>query len=442
MAGGKAPVYGPGGGGGAGVGSGVNGGNGFAGQVEIIWSTGSAPSANILRFLLHVPAAGDTNNAGVMWMDTNGTIARVGVTYTTASGGSLTLTGYNASNTLLFTGTPITGVNGLLLLCSIELFPSGSNILYAFECIQPGASSAYQAQSGTQNSASIGAVTGWHAATNQAENAASGLVGTSIGHVVVQYELETLTSVSQALNGWIGELAATRFQRICGEQGIPFTLRGNLSDTGPMGAQPDDTLMNVLQQTEDLDQGLIFEPRSSFGLGYRTYLNLTNQNPAMVADYSQAHISAPFQPTEDDQLTRNVVTITRTGGSSYVAQATTGPLSTQSPPNGVGQYTYSLTVNAQSDSQLPATANPILALGTVDDFRYPQVTFDLSRVELQQLFEYLTQLRVGDYVQIVNPPAFLTSNSINQLAYGFTRTIDGLHYTVEINCVPEAPFET
>lgn len=443
MSSGKAPVYGPGGGGGAGVGAGANGGNGSAGLVEISYTAGTAPSANILRFLMHVPAAGDTNNAAVMWMDTNGTLAKVGVTYTTASSGSLTLTAYNSGGTLLFTGTPITGVNGLLLMVSIELFPSGSTILAALECIIPGASSAYQAQSGTVSGTNtLGAVTGYHSGTVLAENAPSGLVGTSIGHIVVQYELETLTSVSQALNGYIGELAATRFQRLLGEEGIPFTLIGNLSDTEPMGAQPDDKLINVLQQTEDLDQGLMFEPRNSFGLGYRTYLSMTNQNPGLVADYSQAHVSPPFQPTEDDQLTRNIVTITRTGGSSYVAQVTTGPLSTQNPPNGVGQYTYSLTVNAQTDTQLPATANPILALGTVDDYRYPQVTFDLSRPELQQLFEYLTQMQVGDRLQIVNPPSFLTATSIDQLAYGFTLDISGFKYTFEINCVPEAPFET
>lgn len=443
VANGSTPTYGPGGGGGGGSGVNVRGGNGYAGQVELIYTAANAPDYNILRFLLHVPSGGDTDAAGVMWLDTSGTVALAGVTYTAASSGTLTMTGYSSGGGTLFTSGTITGVNGQLLMVSMELHVNGSTVDYAMRAIVAGASSEFAAAAtGTVSGTNlIGAVTSYHAGTVKAENAASGLSGTSVGHVIVQYSYEALTAVSGALAGHAGELAGTRFLRLCSEQGITASLVGSASDTPAMGPQPDGTLMTVLQQTEDLDRGLLFETMDAFGLSYRTHTNLTNQTQQLQADYSQAHLSQPFAPTEDDQLTRNVVTVSRTNGSSVTVTELTGPLSTQDPPNGAGEYTYSLSVNAQTDSQLTAVANQILGLGTVDDFRYPKITFTLTRAEVQELFGAVMALGIGDHLQVINPPSFLTPNTIDQLAFGFAFTLAAYQLTAVINCVPESPYE-
>jgi hypothetical protein len=55
---------------------------------------------------------------------------------------------------------------------------------------------------------------------------------------------------------------------------------------------------------------------------------------------------------DDDQATRNDITAVRKNGSSYRLVATSGPLSVQAPPLGVGRYDDSVTVNVQTDDQL------------------------------------------------------------------------------------------
>src|SRR6266568_1062288 len=93
---------GPGGGGGGGGGLGFNvngggtGGNGAGGKLQMTYSASSVGvvSANTLRFLLDVPAAGDTNLGVLARMFTTGSIYQLDVIYGT--GGTLTLTGYSA----------------------------------------------------------------------------------------------------------------------------------------------------------------------------------------------------------------------------------------------------------------------------------------------------------------------------------------------------------
>ena len=432
---GKTPVYAPGGGGGGACGPSNTGGNGASGQVEILYSAASVPSWNVLRFLLVVPQGGDTDGAIVAQMQTNGSVAKCQLVYNIASTGEITMKGLASGGGTLFTAGPITVVNGQPILVSLELNTIGSTVQYRMQTLS---------LSGFNNSTGFASIGGANVLGTVSEvdvDPNSNLVGSSVGHIVVQYVSETITSLTNAINAWAGELAAARFLRLCAEEGVPAILNGNTSDTGAMGPQPDDTLVNVLQQVEDLDRGLLYEPVGQFGLGYRTYTNMTNQSPAVTVDYSLGEMSPPFQPTEDDQLTRNVVTVSRINGSSFLMVQSTGSLSNQNPPNGVGQYAYSIAVNANADSQLSGVAKKIIALGTADNYRYPQVTFDLTRPAVLNIFSALRAMNVGDFLQIINPPSFLTTATINQLVFGFSLTIQGRKYIMGVNCVPESPFE-
>jgi hypothetical protein len=437
----------PGGGGGSGGENSSNsaahsGGNGGAGKVKLTWTPLAAPAYNIVRFLLHVPAGGDTNSSIVAQYKTSGKVATCIVTYTTATGGSLVLTGKDAGGGLLFTSVAITGVNGIAGMVSMELGP-GTTISYNLSFLNIAANTVSQAAGTASASGAVGVV------TEADVNPGAALTGTAAGGVVVQYSLETLgilmndpfAGVGPA-NGWDGERAGRRFIRLCAEEGIQSGTLGDVSATAQMGPQPDDKLLNVLQQCEDLDGGLLSESPIFFGLEYRCYSDLLNQVPAVTADYSLAHLSAPFSPTEDDQLTRNIVTVSRVNGSSATARLDTGALSTLDPPDGVGQYTYSIAVNAHADSQLQGVANRILGLGTVDEYRYPQVNFQLSRPEVAELFGSLTLLKAGDHLRILNPPSFLGISTIDLLVYGFTITLSAFQFDIGLNCVPESPFET
>lgn len=207
-----------------------------------------------------------------------------------------------------------------------------------------------------------------------------------------------------------------------------------------MGPQVDDKLVNVLQAIEDLDRGLLSETTSMFGLGYRTLASMRNQTAVLTLDYSLAELAGSLEPTYDDQLTRNDVTVSRTNGSSVEVVDTTSLMSVNDPPNGVGSYTYSLSVAAESDAQLQGIANWILTLGTVDEERYPVVTVDLRRSEVASLFATVPALVPGDFFQITNPPPFLPASTIKQLAYGFAETLNNFEWNIEINAVPESAY--
>jgi hypothetical protein len=436
MTNGKSPTYSPGGGGGGATGTGGTGGGGAAGQGEVVFTAGTTPNWNIIRFLIDIPSTGDVDNSIVVEFETNGTVERCKLTYNTAASGTLTMQGLNSVPSVIFTAPTITGVNGKKYMISMELNVDGTTVQYQLQYVQitsaAPVSPGYTAVAGSNTMGEVIQVN---------VNPSGTLAAIAIGQVTVQYGYESLSAVYNAIIGYAGELAATRFLRLCAEEGITAVLVGNATDTPAMGPQPDDTLINVLQQTEDLDRGQLFETMYQFGLGYRTWLSMTNQSPKVVIDYSLSQISPPFQPTEDDQLTRNLITVSRFNGSSYTTSLASGNMSTQSPPNGVGKYSYSITVNAFADNQLPAVAAKIIALGTVDEYRYPQITFNLARTSVQAIFSAIMSLAIGDYAQVINPPSFLTPDNINQIILGFSIQASALQLTFVLNCIPESPFE-
>jgi len=424
---------------GAGGQGGANGGaNGYAGQVEFSWAvsgTASTVNALYLRFLLDIPASGGIDGATLITLNSLSNVSQVQLVYHT--GGNLELIGKNAGGTTVFdSGSVAAGANGAHLIISIELIPSGSNFNWAFYSIQPGLNqSATTLGSGTVTSSGLAA------ATSVVVNSGGTDTGqTGIGHVAVQYYADSLANVAAAAGGYAGEIAATRFARLCTEQGIAYRLVGQVSDTGQMGAQQDDTFVNLMQTIEDFDRGQIFEPRDFFGLTYRTKASMINQSSVQY-DYAQAQISPPLQPTADDQLIRNDVTLTRLFGSSARAYLATGTMSVQDPPNGVGEYTYSATIVAFQDSQLAPLAAWIVNLGTVDDYRYPQITIDLVRAANANSFVATANMDIGDFFSIIHAPGFLTDQPIKQLDWGYTEIINARAWNFVINAVPEQPYE-
>ena len=117
-------------------------------------------------------------------------------------------------------------------------------------------------------------------------------------------------------------------------------------------------------------------------------------------------------------------------------------MSTAAPPNGVGTYVYTLTVYGFADSQLGPLSSWMLTTGTVADERYPKVSVDMTRPEIAALFSTIAGLGIGDYIQVVNAPSWLTSAPIQQLAWGTTETINAFRWTLDANSVPESPYST
>lgn len=404
--------------------------------------TGAVPAAsgtqttNALKFLLAVPSGGDTNNGVIARMYTNGTIARLDAVYTT--GGNLTITAYNAAGAqLATTGAGGPGVDGKLLFCMLFVSKSGTSVSFDFNYTDLSAPTAEGSYGGTVASASVGIV------TQVQINPGGLLTGTAVGHVVVTdaNDIGNYIGASSPITAWTGEAAGSRFARLCTEEGVTARVRGSLTDTVLMGPQPAKDFLSLLQEVEDADRGLIFEPRQCLGLGYRTRVSMLNQPAAVTLSFTSAHLSDPLEPTDDDLLTVNDITVQREGGSSMRQTLASGAMSTQPPPNGIGLYDSAVTVNLASDGQaLSDETGWLLHLGTVNELRYPRIAVNLARSELASQFYALQDVDVGDRIVVTNTPADLPPDGISQIVRGGSEVCFGFTFTLDWVCAPESPY--
>jgi len=416
----------------------VANGASFTGRVP----TAASWAANVTRFLMEVPSGGEASGAVIASAYSTGTIAVLQLSYDT--GGALTLAGYSAAGAQLFTSGPVTmgPVLGGPLRVSMELQPSGSNVGWAMATLAPGAAAA-TVFTGTLTSATVGAV------TQVALNPNGTLTGTAFGHCSVQAAWDTLFDLSGALNAWLAEAAGTRFQRLCSEEGIQFRGRGQLTATTLMGTQTIETLSQLLQECADADRGVWYELRQQLGWGYITRQALYNQPAALTLDHDQDHLSPwTSNPTQDDQQLLNDATITATSGSSARAYAapgqpvTGGRLSTLPPPDGIGVYDSVPTpsVNTYRDSDLQQIASWMIHIGTVDQQRFPGISIDLAN-SAYPYFAQTVAMDLGDRLVIDNPPSWLGPDPVSQLCQGLKETLWAFDYLIEVNGVPETPYE-
>lgn len=401
----------------------------WTGQVP---QTTAAVTSNTVNLLLSVPGSGETNGAVLARILTTGTIARVDLSYGT--GGVLTVTGYNTGGAQLFTSNSSgsQSVNGNPMIVQISQATNGSGVDFnaLFFTL-----ANYEAIIGqlTQASSTIGQIT--QVIVNP------GGIGTSsaIGHVAALQSNVSITSYP--ITAYAGENAATRFTRLCKEEGVASRIWGNPSDTMPMGAQTPKKLLDLLQECEDADAGLIYEPRHVMALGLRTRVSLYNQSPALALDYSQQQLANELVPVDDDLLTLNDVTVQRSNGGSSARQVlTSGTLSNQAPPNGVGPYPTAPSINLQSDSQLADQAGWLLHVGTVDEPRYPGISVDLARPQVAGVYYTAQDVRIGDRITVANTPSFLPPDGISQIVRGFSETCYGYDFKLTWLCSPESPF--
>lgn len=254
----------------------------------------------------------------------------------------------------------------------------------------------------------------------------------------------SLPDFLSAIDGYRGERAGRRIQRLCAEEDIPFYAVGDLDDTPFMGPQPITEFLDALRDAENVDIGFLYEPRDQLGLSYRTRASLQNTVPKLILTFgAEGEIIQPLEPVDDDQQTTNDVTVSRPGGSSAREVQTTGLLSIQEPPNGVGLYDTSVTVNVLSDLDLPNQAGFRLALGTVDEARYPVITLDLLALyeyDKFDLFKRAAELDVGSRMQVQDPPQWLPPDVIDQFAIGFSEVLTEFSWEISTNNRPASPF--
>lgn len=398
----------------------------------------SNPFSTLLRFLLEIPAGGATDGQVVAAMTWTGTTPRWEVYYSAASGGKLGLRGRDTTGTVVQdTGTGGPALNGVPVHVTASWDEAGGiDLEYGLSILPVGSTSPSGPATFT-----AGPATGTVQSVTIAPG--RGLAGTVIGHVSVQvcpsYPTDA-AAVAGAAAAWVGETAADRISRLCGVAGVTYEMIGSAADTVLMGAQSSATLMDLIWQAVDADGGLLYESVSTLGLGYRTRVSMENQAASLALSYSAHQLAQLPVPLDDDQYTRNDVTVTRQGGGSARATLTTGALSTQAPPNGVGPYPDTPSINVQSDSSLADQAGWRLHLGTVDEPRYPQLSVNLAHPSMAALQAAALGVRPGDRITVGNLPSNFPPGDISQLALGTSETIDAFQHRITYNGRPESPY--
>jgi hypothetical protein len=265
----------------------------------------------------------------------------------------------------------------------------------------------------------------------------------AIGQITAWRDANIPAAANLSADGslFAGETAGRRIERLCSENAISFTSSGDLDATVRMGAQGGGGLVSLLQEAATADMGILYEPRDSLGLRYRTRSDLYNQAAGVTLDYSARMLGAVPDYLDDDQNVHNDVVVSGAGGQAE-AVLTTGPLSVQAPPNGINTYPASVTVNTETDGPLDDIAAWLLHMGTVDEARYPSINVDLFNPAVAGILAAVKALDIGDRLDLSNLPAgWIPPGGASQLMQGYTETHTQFGWEQVFNCTPQTPYQ-
>jgi hypothetical protein len=254
----------------------------------------------------------------------------------------------------------------------------------------------------------------------------------------------TNTLSYSSVGAYSGEAAGTRFARLCTEEGITAVVN-DPTNSQPMGPQLPKKLTDLLRECEATDQGIMYEPRDTFGLGYIVGRDLLNKSVDLSLDYDAGDLSSQLQPTFDDKDVQNDVTVQRDGGSSarYIVSSNSA-LSTQDPPLGVGRYQSSATVSLWEDEQCYPQAGWRAHLGTVDEERITSVGITMQSenfINDQSKSDDAYSVDSGSRITVSNAPDWI-GGTVDQIVQGYTERFDTDIHTITYNTDSASPYST
>lgn len=402
-----------------------------------------------VTFLANIPTL-PVSNQVFFQVDCAGDGLAAYIVFVIDSDGTVAITAVDGSLNIIADTGPVSVLAGLPagiqqpLLWTMQATPSGSNVKYTLAAVAPGQSVGF-------------AVSATSTATGNAGHVTFVTPGTYVGvwtdavvgHVQVQDTALSIFALGSPLNAWIGEAAAVRFARLCGENGWPVRIKGSPAVSALMGAQGIDTLGNLLQECESADRGQMGEARECAGFSYRSLASMLNQSPVLTLSYTASQpggvssgSDSGLDPAYDDLLVRNDWTLTR--GSSTGSQGATVRVTlndgSEMSVTGLTDYGDSATVNVEADSQLADVAGWMVHVGTVDEHRWPVVPLNLARSEMAALQGAAMTVDAGDLVEIDSIPNTVLFDPVRQLALGFTEALGGKFWQMSYQEVPASPY--
>ena len=379
------------------------------------YTSGAGQVRAIMAFTTASPPA---NNTVLIGATGTGTVRRWELWYET--GGALSLHGFDGDDAeVCDSGAVAFAVDGLRSHIGFGVTQNGADVDWRIDKYTqdwPTSSSL----TGTFAGYTVGRLT-------SALVTPSGSPGeTAIGHLTVTSSAVSLYDTSSAFNAYNGETARARFSRLCTENGLTVGTIG--SDVQKMGYQGQSTLLELLRECEQVD-GMVREGRSALGYYYRSNSEITNQDPLITFDY-ETDLVGGLDPTEDDQLLRNDVTVSRYRGTSARVADATSALGTTA----VGVYDEAVTLSLNKDDQPAQHASWRVHHGTWDEVRYPSVSISMAKQ-----YADATTIRSIDIswpIAISNLPAWMPPGPARGLVVGYEETIAQFEWDITFYLVP------
>ncbi|KOX13343.1 hypothetical protein ADK67_44240 [Saccharothrix sp. NRRL B-16348] len=393
-----------------------------------------------VRFIVTVPDAGWGENVRLIEIETMGSAHRISLSYNSA-GDTATLTVNGRDGSTLYDVTAVGfAMSGEKMFWYLRFSQNGANIdaewgYSAYDAL-PGVSLGVTT---TINNQTVGAAT--RVTVNPFQSAT--FDEATMGHIWVRNNGGPLgVTITDLFQAYRGERALDRMIRLCEANGIPLTyVESEADDTTEMGTQRVETLLEQLRECESTDGGTLFESRGVLGLTYRTRRSLYSQAAALTLDVANNDLAHPFRPVEDDTNTVNDVEAKNINGSSAREELSTGRMSVQDYPDGVGRYDSRFDLNVYRDVELRDHASWRLSKGTVDEARWPDVRVDLDSPQGAALKNALLDLDIDDKVVIENTSAVGVYDPVSQLARGTSESFVNHRGMFNVTAAPASPYE-
>lgn len=226
-----------------------------------------------------------------------------------------------------------------------------------------------------------------------------------------------------------------------GTSGVPDVLGPGEGDGRTMGAQRVVDVLDLLNDAEKVDGGLLYEQRSIAGFQFRTLQSMASRSSWLTLDMGTSkHLSPPLVPVPDDRNITNRFTARRADGGEYVHSLDTGAMSTLSPADGgIGLMDRGDSFNLESEASLPDMAFYQVARGTIDQERYPGVVVELHRSAVYNTAGLVAKLRdldVGDQITLSGMESNGIYDDRDVIVLGYTGRLDQLRHTLTLATTP------
>lgn len=419
------------------------------GSVPDYTFTGSATYG----FLLHIPEGGTTNSPILLRVEGTGTAYAWTIQRIADSVSGL----LRVKAAALVGGSPAEVLNaaafvfpaGATHYCYLELTNNGADVDWSLTVLGLGNAS------GTLAGYNVGKATNVYVGGDYANPlGAFDAEEIAIGHIVIgttDASLDGSGSVEDPLLGYTlaagytnadGETVAERMTRLAGVAGVALSNVSGTVTHKSMGRDTPGGVLERMRRAESSDVGgILHDAIDSLSLRYISRAAIysdTQLASAVQLNYADKEIHPPLNPTDDDFLLTNDVTVVQEYGTTARQELTEGALSTDAYPDGIGRYETTHTLPIAYNYDPVHWAGWILNVGTTEGVRYPRVTVDLAKNT--GLVANVTSLRPGDWIRLVNLPTFVSYNDPELIVLGWAETIGPADWTVTFNCAPADPY--